>query len=256
MKKYSLAVIVGGAILSVVPASANSTTFNFANVQAGSTGNSYGNSLSFTVGGITVTETAFYVAAGYTGSTKFGAAAVDNYSGSTLGLGVCSPNDPGGTGCGSPSHQVDNAVGDEFILFTFSGGTVGLGTGSSIQVANYAPDPNGSGTAVDLTYYSASTAIVAGTTTMSSETGAHTVDANAGSGVTVTDSNLIGGNITYLLIGAAVNDSVDDAFKVNSLTVNTSNSVTATPEPATFGLIGLALAGLGVYGRKRKSRNN
>ena len=254
MKKYSLAAIIGGAILSVVPASANSTTFNFATGQGDSTGNSYGNSLSYTVGAITVTETAFSLANGFTSSSKFAAAAVDNYSGATLGLGVCSVNDPGGTGCSSPGHQVDNAVGDEFILFTFSGGTVGLGTGSSIEVANYAPDPTGSGTAVDLTYYSASTAITAGTTALSSETGSHTVDGNAGSGVTVTDSNLVGGTITYLLIAAAVNDTVNDAFKVNELTVNTSNSIAPTPEPATFGLIGLALAGLGVYGRKRKSR--
>jgi hypothetical protein len=77
------------------------------------------------------------------------------------------------------------------------------------------------------------------------------VNGNAGSGTPVTDA-LAGGDVTYLLIGASVPDAgtTTDSFKLNTLTVN--NVVTATPEPATFGLLGLALTGLGVYGRKRK----
>jgi hypothetical protein len=256
MKKFTLAAIIGGAILSVVPATASTTTFNFATGQAGITGQSYGDTLSYTVGGITVTETAWYVNAGYGSSTKFGAAAVDNYSGATLGLGVCSPNDTGGTSCGSPTHQVDNAGGtDEFVLFTFSGGTVSLGAGSAIQVTNYAPD-GGSSTAVDLTYYSAATAITTNTA-MSAEGTGITVTGNNGSGTPVVYSNLTGGTtLQYLLVGAAIGMS-SDAFKINDLIVNngTNPSLAGTPEPATFGLIGLALAGLGIYGRKRKSRN-
>ncbi len=68
MTKYSLAALVGGAILSVASASASTTAFNFASDPT-SSGNPYGNTLTYTVGtgsaAVTVTETAWYVASGY-----------------------------------------------------------------------------------------------------------------------------------------------------------------------------------------------
>jgi hypothetical protein len=249
MKKYFLATILGGAMIAVIPASASTTTFNFATGQADSESNSAGDTLSLTVGGVTVTETAWYVGSGYSGSSKFQKAALNNYNANpddpTLGLGVCSANDPD---CGSPHHQVDNAVGDEFILFQFSS-AFSL-SGSSIQVANYAPD-GGSSTTADLTYYSAATAITSNSTTLSAE-GTGTTVANQGepSHYQFTDA-LSGGNVSYLLIAAAVNQT-NDAFKVNELIMNSSNQVSGTPEPATFGLIGLALTGLGIASRKRR----
>jgi len=249
MRNSFWAVLVGCVTLAAVSASASTTTFNFTTA-ATSSGNPYGDSLSMTVGGITVTETAWYVA-NNSGTTQFQAAAVDNYNGATLGLGVCSPGDPSGAACSSPYHQVDNAVGDEFILFTFSGGTVSLGAGASVTVANYSAI--NSSTAVDLTYYSAATAITTSTTLSAEGTGT-TVNNNAGSGVAVTDA-LAGGNVQYLLIGAAISPTRTDSFKLNSLTVNNVNNTTATPEPTTFALFGLALTGLGIYGRKRKSNS-
>ncbi len=129
-----------------------------------------------------------------------------------------------------------------------------LGTGSSIQVTNYAPDPGPTGpTTSDLTYYSAPTAITT-STLFSSETGGLTVDNNFASGVTATDA-LAGGTVTSLLVGAAVGESTD-AFKVTELVLNNGSGGTgsggSTPEPGTFGLIGLALTGLGIAGRKLK----
>jgi hypothetical protein len=63
--------------------------------------------------------------------------------------------------------------------------------------------------------------------------------------------NLSTSPVTYLLIGASVANGQpgQDFFKIQDLSFNAN---TATPEPATFGLIGLSLAGLGFLKRKRK----
>jgi hypothetical protein len=58
------------------------------------------------------------------------------------------------------------------------------------------------------------------------------------------------GAVTYLLFGASVasGQSGQDFFKIQDISFSTA---TATPEPATFGLIGLSLAGIGLLSRKR-----
>ena len=61
---------------------------------------------------------------------------------------------------------------------------------------------------------------------------------------------LLGGGLgNALLIGARVSgngaDGNIDRFKIESLTVNTT-----APEPATFGLAGAALVGLGLLRRR------
>jgi hypothetical protein len=66
--------------------------------------------------------------------------------------------------------------------------------------------------------------------------------------------NLAGSGVTYLLIGASVANGQpgQDFFKIQDLSFSTLNTQTATPEPATFGMFGFALAGIGWYARKRK----
>jgi hypothetical protein len=222
-----------------------SVIFDFADHQANSSGNSFGDSLSLTVGGITVTETGWSVAS-TKGTTHFAPAAVENYNGPLWGLGVCSSRDPGGASCSSPYHQIDNANrwglpgGDEFVMLQFSK-PVSL---DNIEVANYSAI-DGS-TAVDLTYYTASDALTTNTTLASLGAGT-TINANSGSGTQVT-LGLSGSNVTYLIVGASVPDSGKqvDSFKLNALTVTTA------PEPATFGVTAFCLAALGIAHLRRE----
>lgn len=73
--------------------------------------------------------------------------------------------------------------------------------------------------------------------------------------------NLNGTDVTYLLFGASTaSANVNNGyFKIQDLTASqytggsyTGGTQSATPEPATFGLIGSALAALGLIARKRK----
>jgi hypothetical protein len=234
------------AVALAAAASADaSVLFDFANNQADSTIKSYGDSLSLTAGGITVTETGWSVA-NTNGATHFAPAAIDNYNGNIWGLGVCSSNDPGGASCLSPYHQIDNANtsdlpgGDEFVMLQFSK-PVSL---SSIEVANYS-SMDGS-TAVDLTYYTAFDALTTSTTLASLGTGT-TLNANSGSGRQVT-LGMSGSNVTYLIVGASVPDAGTkvDSFKLNAV------SVIPVPEPATFGITVFCLAALGIAGLRRE----
>jgi hypothetical protein len=61
------------------------------------------------------------------------------------------------------------------------------------------------------------------------------------------------GAVTYLLFGASVasGQSGQDFFKIQDISFSPAS---ATPEPATFGLIGLSLAGLGLLSRKRRGK--
>jgi hypothetical protein len=247
------------ALVAALTSSASaSQIFNFA-ADSGSSGNSYGNSLTFaeSVGPVTVTATAFSLPAGYNGNSTFAAAAVDNYNGTNLGLGVCSANDPSGTGCSSPSHQVNNGNGTEFIVLQFSQ-AVNL-NGATISIANYAPI--GSTSDVDLTYYTASTALAAGAKLSTLGTGTDINQNCGGAGSTSCQglqfNDVLGSNTgtsSYLIIAASVSnsDGFTDAFKVNGLSIPNS----ATPEPGTLGTISLALLGFAIgAARKRKLRS-
>jgi hypothetical protein len=267
MRNYCSIAILSLALLSAVTASASQVTFNFTNAPGGGD-NAPGNSLSMTVGGVTVAETAWSLAS-TTSNTDFFKAALDDYNGTNLGPGVCSASDPSGAGCSSPYDQIDNSNTsgrpstngpDEFVMFQFS--TPIQLSGGGLTITNYAPIDGF--TNVNLTYYTASTSLTTSTALSTLGTGM-TINANGGSGEPITDAFSSGNDVTYLVVGASVPDaqagSMVDSFKLNSLAVQTGSisvataQIVASPEPATLVLIGLGLLGFGIYGRKLGSKH-
>jgi hypothetical protein len=234
-----------------------------------------------TATGDTATVTAWVTSSPNT-TSGLNAAYVGEY-GSGYGLGICTTSTTGsanetesGTGCTSPYHQVNNSDNYEFLLITF---TTAVNI-SDIQLANFG---GSTGSTVDMsnTYYTGGTGLAtdvkAGDTltqvnssytannvncgsasctgaTYSSGNATPTTNAPTGGWVSETSSGpdgslveaLSNANGVYsLLIGAEVGQS-DDFFKVQAI-----EATIATPEPASFGMIGLALLGLGLAGRRK-----
>ncbi len=288
-KKSVLLPLFGVAVAAAVPINAATSTFNFTTGSPAGSGNSNSDlsSYSVTAGGVTATAYAFYAtgtnsgpgsagANDLVGPTSSGAPQVGEYNGA--GLGICenqtSPN------CSSPNHQIsdgNNGSGTtddyEFMLIQFST-AVNL---SQIQLGNWGT--NGTNTnPFGVTYYTSGSASNLSSIESSLETS--TVGGITGDGFTAQAAptcltgvaalgggtngngsyndncsvngngveNLSGTAVTYLLIGASTSGAGSDYFKIQDLKF----SLTATPEPATFGLIGFALAGLGLIARKRK----
>jgi hypothetical protein len=279
MKKSVLLAFFGLAMTTVasVPAFATTTGFDFTQCTTGS--NYYGNaqtesgtcgsasysntsnSFSQTVTGVgTVTATAYSTAAGAarTAGTAISSgtkAFVGQYTGN--GIGVCSVGDAGysssGGGCTAPDHQVDDSGSYEFILFTFST-PVDINT---ITLANFGGGPL---SALDISYWvnpsSLTTIPPAATNVLCGGGGGAgscpTVEGNGGGiGVGSLTDTINTVNVTTLLVGADTGDT-DTYFKIQGLGGVTDYVHTATPEPATFGMFGFALVGLGLIARKRK----
>ena len=74
-------------------------------------------------------------------------------------------------------------------------------------------------------------------------------DRSTSPGTAAVTYNLSGTGISYLLVAAKQGDT-NDYFKIQSLVVNSLSDDTPTPEPATLGLMGAALVGLGLIRRK------
>jgi hypothetical protein len=279
MKKSILLASFGFALIAVVPAGATTTGFDFTqctvssnfygNAQTESSGCGTGgysntsNSFSQTVTGIgTVTATAYATTttdSGNAGTAISGAnsnAEVGQYTGN--GIGVCSAEEDSenggwtsGNSCSSPYHQVNDDGAYEFILFTFST-AVDI---NNITLANFGGGPL---SALGIAYWvnPASLTTIPGAATFV-ECGAGdacpTVEGGGsgiGTGSWMTPSlNLT--DVKTLLVGADTRD-VNDFFKIQGLSNVTDYTVSGAPEPATFGLIGLSLAGLGLLRRKRK----
>jgi hypothetical protein len=246
--------------------------------------NNASSAFSQTINGITVTATALGTSGTSSSSDKNlnASVSVGQYAGN--GLGVCGTGD---TSCSDPQHQIDNNRSYQFILFKFST-AVDL---SQITLANFGginssgnfTSTSGSGD-MDFSYWtgvSTASTTISNLTSPGSGWSAQTNVSCAGTkegngcgttvdGQVVTTDTLSGTGVTYLLIGAAYDgtsgcswgaacgntDGAADFFKIQSLSVTNgsqSSGQTVTPEPATFGLFGLALAGFGLVARRRSS---
>jgi hypothetical protein len=169
------------------------------------------------------------------GTGSFQAAALDEYSGTNLGLGVCTEAQLTSS-CTPPYHEVNDSGQFDLVLFSFSQPVT-----SVTFVVNPVCDCN-----TDATYY-LNTGSPSGKTLVALGTGTNSNETTAAIQRTITISGL--DNVTSILFGTSTSGD-NNFFKIGSLSV-TEGTV---PEPATFGLAGMALVGLGLIGRRRKSR--
>ena len=220
-------------------AAAAPITFDFTSSGGAAGGSSpFGNTRTYTSGAYSVTVSAFSLPGNLTGNFTTGQ--LGQFSG--LGLGVCNQNE--GSGCSSPEHQVDNHVSQDFVLFLFN---------TTLDPASIAINPYGTWDR-DVSYW-------IGTTSTNLSTIGLAALGGAGFGSRIDDDSTVssnartvtlgGGNGNALLFAARLYNPDDylDYFKIESLTVNS-----AVPEPATFGLAGVALVSLGIL-RKRVRQN-
>jgi MYXO-CTERM domain-containing protein len=200
----------------------------------------YGDTRTYTNGAYTVTATAFSLPGNETGN--FVPGQLNWYN--TLGLAVCNHTGEGAN-CDNPEHQVDNNGSYDFVLFTFN---------TVVDPVNIVINPYDTWDR-DVTYWIGNTGTNLSTIGLAGLGGAGfggRIDDDSTSSSAARTVLLGGGNGNALLFGARLSGNNDDdyidRFKIESLTVSTA------PEPATFGLAGLALVGLGLL-RRRLSVN-
>jgi len=160
------------------------------------------------------------------------------------GLGLASCNNTGeGAGCSNPEHQVDNNGSYDFVLFVFNS----VMDPTSILINPYGDYDR------DVTYWVGNLGASLSTLNLGNMGLGSRTDDNSTSSDNSRSVSIGGGTGNALLIAARLPgngaDENIDRFKIESLSANT-----AVPEPATFGLAGLALVGLGLL-RRRSSKS-
>jgi hypothetical protein len=240
------------ALFGALSLCASPITYNFL-TGPNTSGNAYGNTLTYTVSGITVTATAWGLTGPPSNSTFQNAELmvwpnINPFF--AFGLGVCDRSE--GTNCpisGFDPAQVDNVGAYDFVMFQFSSvvnlssitinpdSTFDSGRNVSYSVCN-GVNPS------DLTGHSAG-GVCGPLTTINNAAGMSALTVP----LTGTGNTLLFGAADPSGNTCAIDFVSCSGFKIDNLTVSYVGNEGTVPEPASFALFGL---GLSVLGRARR----
>src|SRR5262245_37279953 len=200
----------------------------------------YGNKLTHTEDGVTVTLTGWSAA---DGTSAFNASRVVRYS---TGLGQCASSENTSSLCSDPQHAVDNSGRKEVLLMVFS--TPVLLTEAIISAWNNdfeATFYGGTGTITPMTGQTFATlaALAAGPTADMGNSEFVPNNATDGQLRTVNLSGSLGTPVSWLVFGAPISDTDDnvkDHFKFKSLSFTVPRK--DTPEPGVLALLAIGTA--------------
>jgi hypothetical protein len=236
-----------GLLSVLMSVAASATTFDFTSTSGSFTGSNAGGTCSTvnggfcasgdvfsqTLSGVTLTATAWNA---IDSTSSFNPAELfkSGSAPSFIGLGVCNSGEgihtTGLVNCTNTEGYLDNSGSLDLILFVF-------------------------GTPMDPSQITLNTSIHAGTDTQwwysnyTTLAGLNLAALGAPSGTSSsTTINLTGVQSVRSIIFAAASAQSNDGVKVTSLSVQAS----PVPEPATFGLAGLSLLGLGLIRRRAR----
>jgi hypothetical protein len=200
-------------------------------------GSGYGNNITHTEDGITITVTGWSVADN--GSGNFTTTALRRWS---TGLGMCNSGQNPATGnCGTGPHATDNIVRDEVFLLTFSSPVLV----TEALITAWASDYDASFWGGTGSLNMAAIGLAGLGTEFTSE---FPGGATAGTSFRPVDLTILGTPVDWLVFGVEPGED-NDKFKFKSFSFNVPDE--DTPEPGTLALLAIGAALLAARSRKQ-----